>query len=318
MSLTLSGPSSPVNAGYLSFSPDAKSNPSTPGKRHLEESPEKENLSNQSPSGDSLSSPSPAKAVKNKFYQSPSSKSETSAGSPGSDPFNSPTTGSAGKKFGTISLQTPPAPAALASSAPKSRKACNLSEDFAREAGLFAMENDETLEREIPRLKKYQRCLTTILTIRQIEKIRFSQNSINNQTLNGERLGKLTMELRKSGWGKGKAPINIVEMPDGTFTSLDNRRLYCVRKVLEKNAAFELPVNIYRYSDIEESESYSSGIARDLANAPRKADLEVLTSQQKFQVSTWGYCVYMRMRVLSQQLPADTAYGYTELPTVRK
>ncbi|MFV0457413.1 MAG: ParB N-terminal domain-containing protein [Actinomycetales bacterium] len=64
-----------------------------------------------------------------------------------------------------------------------------------------------------------------------VDQVRFSQNSVGSATyLHGQRLSllALTASMRKSGYQSD--PIRVVRMPDGKFTSLDNRRLWAAQE----------------------------------------------------------------------------------------
>jgi hypothetical protein len=155
----------------------------------------------------------------------------------------------------------------------------------------------------------------------EIRAIRFSQDSINFETSDSQTLDQLIESLSVHGWGRGYAPINIVEMPDGARTTLDNRRLYAVMRVLEKNPRFRLPVNIHRHTDKADKKTYLFPINRDAKSNRAVVGLEalkILSSANEIDAGSMGYCVYARMRVLTSRTPATHSYGFSDLPVVRK
>ena len=69
--------------------------------------------------------------------------------------------------------------------------------------------------------------------------LKFSQESADWHTSDGQTLEDLTQSMRAKGW-QGK-PVEVVENPDGTFTSLDNRRIIAARRA----DLTEIPTNLH-------------------------------------------------------------------------
>ena len=65
--------------------------------------------------------------------------------------------------------------------------------------------------------------------------IRFSQTSLNGSQ-------EIIGSMKKNGW-KG-APIDVVEMPDGKITTIDNTRVAAARE-----AGIDVKANVRKYSD---------------------------------------------------------------------
>lgn len=296
-------------SGFLQLTPDSKS--STPRKRAL------------SSSSNSLTSPtatSPGKAPrslektppKSKFFQSASgsSGSPTSPISPLESPILSPISGSAEKKFRSFTLMSPPAAVPEKAQRGNPKKLFQEPEEkidlycrevFSDSDEEVVFQRDEAVARVNPELHRSQ-TVHTVLKMEQIRALRFSQDSINFETSDHQTLDDLIDSLRKNGWGKGYAAINIVKMPDAKCTTLDNRRLYAVMRVLETNPRFQLPVVIHDHALDADKKTYLYPISRDARS--RKAvvhadTLQKLIKEQALSADSMGYCVYARMRVLT-------------------
>ncbi len=66
--------------------------------------------------------------------------------------------------------------------------------------------------------------------------IRFSQSSVNGA-------GELTDSMKSNGW-KGD-PIDVVKMPDGKLSTLDNTRVVAARQ-----AGIDVQANVHGYDDL--------------------------------------------------------------------
>lgn len=66
----------------------------------------------------------------------------------------------------------------------------------------------------------------------EVMSIRFSQMTIDSKIRGGESIQDLMTDIVSNGW-REDCPIEIVEMPDGVFTSLDNRRLQALKLIGE-------------------------------------------------------------------------------------
>jgi hypothetical protein len=73
--------------------------------------------------------------------------------------------------------------------------------------------------------------------------IKFSQKDVKAETTDGMPVSELSDSMNASGWNGD--PLHLIELPDGTFVSLDNRRL-----VAAQNAGLkEVPVGIQKTTD---------------------------------------------------------------------
>lgn len=75
------------------------------------------------------------------------------------------------------------------------------------------------------------------------DELKFSQKDVGPTTSDGLTIDDLTESMRTNGW-KGQS-LNVVEMPDGSLTSLDNRRLLAARQAGLK----EVPTTIHQPND---------------------------------------------------------------------
>lgn len=79
-----------------------------------------------------------------------------------------------------------------------------------------------------------------------VDSIRFSQNTVSGPThLDGKQIALSTLMENFAKSGYTSAPIDVVRMPDGKLTSLDNRRLWAAYLV----GAAEVPARIHEMSD---------------------------------------------------------------------
>lgn len=136
--------------------------------------------------------------------------------------------------------------------------------------------------------------------------------------------GESLIELQKSiakGWSCNKSEaLTVVQMPDDTFVSLDNRRLYCIKKIAKiAHSTLTIPVRIHHFSEIAD-QKYLSPIHADLrkkAAVTNKKNLIEQSEPQGIKEDSYGFCVYARMRVFNKESLADTSFGFTKDPKVR-
>ena len=84
------------------------------------------------------------------------------------------------------------------------------------------------------------------ITSQDILKLRFSQDSISNQTKEGIPIGNLIANMKSEGW-KNSVQLEVVRMPDGDLVSLNNRRLYAARKAATEKPDFKIKVAEYSH-----------------------------------------------------------------------
>jgi hypothetical protein len=86
----------------------------------------------------------------------------------------------------------------------------------------------------------------------------------------------------------GDGALDLVANSDGTFTSLDNRRLLVAKKIGNVDRNYGIWVKVHA------------------ASAPLNSGL-----QQRFRAGTWGGAVKVRVRAKEQRI-----FGYRQLPTI--
>lgn len=155
-----------------------------------------------------------------------------------------------------------------------------------------------------------------------ISKLRFSQKTVNSKTCTGDTLDELQLSILK-GWKKN-FPLNVVKMPDGQFTSLDNRRLYVLKKLTQSNLTAmqgKVEIRVYDHRDkmdactlggiltpIKSNHSYETFQAFE-DRLERHSDY-----RQSLNYATYGYGVVMRM--LGSGSEDTLTYGFASSPTV--
>ncbi|WP_317619084.1 hemagglutinin repeat-containing protein [Dickeya zeae] len=128
--------------------------------------------------------------------------------------------------------------------------------------------------------------------------IRFSQNTVsNNKTDRGTGVkytyDDLVSSMRKDGW-KGD-PVDVVKMPDGNMTSMDNTRISAAR-----DAGIRVEANVRSYDD----KLTSSEIERF---SDRKRD---------FVPQTWGEAITGRINKQSGGFGDKNPYGSYDAPRI--
>jgi hypothetical protein len=85
------------------------------------------------------------------------------------------------------------------------------------------------------------------LKLAQFASVFFSHASIDSKTSKGMPLADLTNSFKENGWAQNSQSIELFRMEDGTYTSWNNRRLHCLKNLLEIDPTntIEVPVKIY-------------------------------------------------------------------------
>lgn len=150
----------------------------------------------------------------------------------------------------------------------------------------------------------------------EILKIRFSQDSIAS-------VEDLYASILENGFIQNY-PLDVVQMPDGLYTTLDNRRLYVAQKIVSKNDKFKIPVIVHlcsekcpfsRYQPIRSN--FEGLLEREKENDRNRWYIELPGIMNK----TWGHAVILRM-LNSWNLNDPTSilespYGFNALPLDR-
>lgn len=119
-----------------------------------------------------------------------------------------------------------------------------------------------------------------------LEQIRFSQTNISEKKTN-----EIYKNMESNEWNKENGayhdPIDIVIMPDGKYTSYDNKRLYCAKKL-----GVRLRARIHYYTDY--------------------ADFSRVNSKK-----TWQKVIEERCRDARNDWSEKEKYGYENYPLLR-
>ena len=114
--------------------------------------------------------------------------------------------------------------------------------------------------------------------------IRYSQSSVNGSS-------DIIQSMRKNGWiGE---PIDVVEMPDGVHTTIDNTRVVSARE-----AGIDVKANVHRYDDPLPSEY-----------------IERFTTK-KGTPKTWGEAIELRVGKQKASFRNENPYGKFNMETV--
>ena len=115
--------------------------------------------------------------------------------------------------------------------------------------------------------------------------IRYSQSSVNGSN-------DIIQSMRESGW-KGE-PIDVVEMPDGIYTTIDNTRVASARE-----AGVNVKANVHGYNDPLPSEY-----------------IERFTTK-KGVPKTWGEAIELRVGKQKASFRNGNPYGKFDMETIK-
>ena len=141
----------------------------------------------------------------------------------------------------------------------------------------------DDIAKEKPLYKEYIKPVSKAVNPKEI---RYSQTSVNDSEVLIER-------MKKYGW-RGD-PIDIVEMPDGLYTTLDNTRVVAAREV-----GIEVQANIHGYNDI----------------IPESSIVERLTTPKGVPV-TWGDAVNLRIGKQKASFRNNYPFGSFDMETIK-
>jgi hypothetical protein len=152
--------------------------------------------------------------------------------------------------------------------------------------------------------------LLTVFKGEELNKLRFSQKTITHQLSNegaflfenpipSSRERTLFQTLYKDGW-LARHKIDVVLMPDGSYTSLDNRRL-AVAKAINKLFPNTISVHAtpHRYSD-KASSDLMHRVSPDSTPPP--------PSDSRVEKNTYGHAISCRVK--------ERCFGFDEYPIV--
>lgn len=151
-----------------------------------------------------------------------------------------------------------------------------------------------------------------MLTKEEIEKLRYSQDSIQKTTSDGIKLETLAENMAEE-WKVG-THLTVVKMPDENLVSLNNRRLYAAQLATEMKEVFELPVAIFAHED-PAPKKLLSGIITEYQKG-RELDNINEVAKEILQ-NSYGHSVVLRMNTRKGEL-SKSSYGYEDKPIVRE
>lgn len=151
-----------------------------------------------------------------------------------------------------------------------------------------------------------------VLDAEKINSLRFSQDSICDQTRDGMSLDKLREEIKK-GWKKGES-LRVVKMPDDKYTSLDNRRLFATKEICSNGSPTRIEADFYDHGDMAPQKLFN-GIVHDYKNS-RKLD-NINNIPPNIKPNTYGHCIALRINTRSGDLKSNN-FGFSTMPHVRK
>lgn len=281
----------------------------------------------------SFSSPSPSS-----FSSSPS-PSFSSSPSPSSDSDSSPRSSPLSSSPDSPS----PPPITLDFAGFKRRKNPNRSssrvvkcvtKNFRDDAGGFAVPKEK--DDDNAHISKQSDIITTSSSSRttssksNIEITAFKANKISrirfSQTNVGREVWKYRDSMSIDGFDKNH-PIEVVEMPDTYFTSLNNRRLLAAKLVAKKNPDFVLYAKVYKYDEQRYTGCFVKALNYQIENYASDCDSNLRSVlPDAIKKRTWGEAVVRRLQGQSEWMVEDndgklvfkTPYGFYGLPAVRK
>ena len=115
--------------------------------------------------------------------------------------------------------------------------------------------------------------------------IRYSQSSVNGSE-------EIIASMKKSGWNG--APIDIVEMPDGIYTTIDNTRVASARQV-----GINVEANIHSYNEVLPSEYINR------------------FTTKKGVPATWGEAIKLRVGKQKASFRSGNPFGAFEMENVK-
>jgi hypothetical protein len=165
-----------------------------------------------------------------------------------------------------------------------------------------------------------------------VNRIRFSQVTIAPTLSTGESLDELVRDILKNGWNP-HYPLQIVLMPDGGFTSFDNRRLYALKTILAKDPSAKIKITVIlrpcnAHADGQMIGRSRSGINKMDPNERTSVVNEIMSCQYNHAIkgNTFGGCIDSRMhgiepskrRLLgiNREYLEANPYGFTKMPTI--
>ncbi|MCH9625335.1 MAG: hypothetical protein S4CHLAM123_05060 [Chlamydiales bacterium] len=148
----------------------------------------------------------------------------------------------------------------------------------------------------------------------EIKPIRYSQYSIDNKTQEGMELSELFQNMSANGWKK-ETSIAVVVMPDGKLTSLDNRRLYTAKKIINTFPEKEFKIKITEWkADTTVPKRLLQTIIHNYAVGGQLHSPDQLPPS--IQVGTYAQAILLRANTREGNLQSGN-YGFENDPIIR-
>lgn len=154
----------------------------------------------------------------------------------------------------------------------------------------------------------------------KIKNMRYSQDSIADKSADGIDLFTV---IKDKGWKTGVTMMGV-EMPDGKYTSLDNRRLFALKRIVNeaasnvfKEAAIKPAMHIYKHDHTSEKIQKEVKRLKNLSENLGRSQGPGL-EESGIKEGTIGALVYYRMRGGgANSLNEKNTYGFESNPLVR-
>jgi len=148
----------------------------------------------------------------------------------------------------------------------------------------------------------------------EIRSIRYSQYSIDNKTQKGMELSELFQNMNADGWKK-ETSIAVVVMPDGKPTSLDNRRLYTAKKIINTSPEKEFKIKITEWkADTAAPNKLLNTIVHNYAVGKKLHSPDQLPPSIK--EGTYAQAILLRANTREGNLQSGN-YGFENDPIIR-
>jgi len=153
----------------------------------------------------------------------------------------------------------------------------------------------------------------------QVQKIRFSQESCSETTKTGQLVDNVALSMKNSGFKKEHA-IEVVLMPDGIYTSMDNRRLVAAKQAIDiHRASLTVFVNAHKHDDAVDMLLYEieyEAFNKLLAKESKKSQKKWRVNPEGISKHTWGELIILRMKSGYEgnyDVTGKEKYGYNHI-----
>lgn len=164
--------------------------------------------------------------------------------------------------------------------------------------------NREEIDVVIPEVKK--------ISGADILKLRFSQDSIKSETMEGMKLPDLIQNMKDKGWKKGTT-ITVIRMPDNTLVSLDNRRLYAAKQVASEKDNFTIQIQQFNHFD-SAPKKMLDGVIKEYTRERQASTIHMVP--EEISPNTYGHLAKLRIHARNGELNSPN-FGYEADPIIR-